>query len=109
MPCPPPNKQLKRMQFVLAKTADAQRKQKTLESVGIAGGKMKGYICGPRIYEYNGWLFEINAASGPWPLRKDGEPRRRAGDKFYDMFAEFDRLPKSKQETYRVGGGCVSI
>jgi hypothetical protein len=65
-----------------------------------------GWICGPRIYEYNGWIFELSASSGPWPLNKDLSPRKRAGNKFYDVFDNFDRLSDKDKESFRVGGGC---
>ena len=38
---------------------------------------------------------------------KDGEPKKRAGDKFYSLYAEWDALPD--KESYRVGGGCWPI
>jgi len=67
---------------------------------------MHGFMCGPRLYEYKGWFFEFGMSSGPWPLKKDGELRKRAGRKFYDVFGEWYRLHEDDQETYRVGGGC---
>ncbi len=70
---------------------------------------MRGFICGPRLYEYQGWFFEVHANCGPWPLKKDGDPRKRAGFGFYKMYDGFDRLPNGEKEKYRVGGGCVSF
>ena len=66
--------------------------------------KARGFLCGPRIYQYNGWLFEFSQAGGPWPLKKDGELRKRAGRTFYKMFDEFWK--REDKEEYRVGGGC---
>lgn len=66
-----------------------------------------GYLCGPRVYEYKCVVFEVSGYAGPWPLRKDGEPKKRAGDKFYSLYAEWDALPD--KESYRVGGGCWPI
>lgn len=69
-----------------------------------------GYLCGPRLYEFEGWFFEdAKFTGGPWPLKKDGELRKCAGRKFYSIYRRFSELPKSEQETYRVGGGCVSL
>lgn len=68
-----------------------------------------GYFCGPRVYEYDGWLFESPYYGGPWPLRKDGELRARAGRKFWAMWDRFYALPETEQEQYRVGGGCQPI
>lgn len=71
---------------------------------------MKGYICGPFIYTYKGVMFEFRQYSTqPWPLKKDGEPRLRAGKKFYDLFDEWFRLPEKERESYRVGGGCINV
>ena len=67
---------------------------------------MTGFLCGPKVYEYKGWLFEMSY-SGPWPLKKDGTPRERAGNKFWNMYKEFDKLPD--KESYRVGGGCIRM
>ena len=66
---------------------------------------MHGFICGPPVYQYKGWLFEYSMMGGPWPLRKDGELRKRAGREFYRIFEEWHDQPDREQ--YRVGGGCV--
>jgi len=66
-----------------------------------------GFMCGPRIYKYNGWLFEYSQSSGPWPLKQDGEPRKCAGNKFYEMFEEF--FKREDKESFREGGGCERI
>jgi len=63
---------------------------------------MKGILCSPPTYEYDGWTFEFR--SFPWPVRKDGELYKRAGKKFYDMFERWYDLPN--REDYRIGGGC---
>ena len=63
-----------------------------------------GFLCGPKLYEYDGWFFEF--APFPWPLRKDGEPRKHAGDKFYAMIDKFQALPEAERRRFRVGGGC---
>jgi len=71
--------------------------------------RITGFICGPRIYEFEGWCFEWHACSGPWPMKKDGELRKRAGRTFYNMVERFCKLSKADREKYRVGGGCVPI
>lgn len=68
-----------------------------------------GYMCGPRLYEYEGWCFEFSQTGGPWPIRKDGEPYKRAGVKFWDMFGRFTAMPEEERESYRVGGGCEPL
>lgn len=65
------------------------------------------FICGPRIYEFDGWIFEYHMTGGPWPLKKDGELRKRAGRTFYKVIAKFDKLTIEEKEKYRVGGGCL--
>lgn len=65
-----------------------------------------GFICRPRIYEFGGWLFEVPGIGGPWPLKKDGLPRKRAGRKFYKVISVFDTLSDSEQDSFRMGGGC---
>lgn len=57
-----------------------------------------------RAYRFEGWLFEFdrNKPLGPWPLKENFEPRKRAGKRFYDMFDKFSALPESEQEDHRV-------
>lgn len=69
--------------------------------------KVHGFICTTPVYEYKGWIFEFHRYLGPWPLRKDLEPRARAGKKFWDLFGEFYDLPESEQKKFRLNeGGC---
>lgn len=58
----------------------------------------------PKFYRYEGWLFEYSRTKpfGPWPCKKDFEPRERCGDKFYDMFGRFSKLSEKEQESHRV-------
>jgi len=70
---------------------------------------MSGFLCGPRLYEFGGWVFEDNACSGPWPLKKDGDCRKTAGRKFYKIYDKFNSLSKDEKRKYRVGGGCIQI
>ena len=68
-------------------------------------------ICGPWLYEYEGWLFESHYHLGPWPLRKsDWSPRKRAGKKFWAMWERFSALSEEERERYLVSeGGCLTI
>ena len=61
------------------------------------------FLCGPRVYEYDGWLFEVHSYCGPWPLRRDGELRKYAGRRFWEMFGRFDGLAEVARAQYRVG------
>lgn len=58
----------------------------------------------PIFYRFEGWLFEYDRRKpfGPWPCKKDFEPKKRAGDKFYKMFNRFDALSKPEQDAYKV-------
>lgn len=69
---------------------------------------MTGFLCSPPLYEYDGWFFQYGHYIC-WPLCKDGEPRKRAGKKFYDMLDRFFALSEEEQESYRVGGGCIAL
>ncbi len=62
-----------------------------------------GFMCGPKLYEYDGWFFE-HGYCGPWPLKKNGDPRERAGRVFYKMVEKW--LAEKDPESFRVGGGC---
>ena len=55
-------------------------------------------------YTYKGWTFEWKKSwpVGPWPCKKNWEPRARAGDKFWNMFQEFSALSDEEQEQCRV-------
>ena len=68
--------------------------------------KLKGFMCSSPRYKYDGWFFEYRPRAGPCPLTKEGEPRKRVGKKFYDLFDRFLDLPEEEQKKYRVGGGC---
>lgn len=50
---------------------------------------LNGFICLPVVYEHKGWTWEDSMHSGPWPLRKDGEPRARAGRVFWRVWSEW--------------------
>jgi hypothetical protein len=65
------------------------------------------FLCGPRIYTFEGWTFEdVGMMAGPWPLKQNGDPRAKAGRQFYLMWGRFDKLSKAEKEKHRVGGGC---
>lgn len=68
---------------------------------------MRGFFCTARIYEYKGREFEYSPHMGAWPIRKDGEPYKRVGEKWWEFIGEFLDLPEEGREAYRVGGGCI--
>ncbi len=65
-----------------------------------------GFICGPRIYKFRGWLFEVHAQCGPWPLKNDLSLRATAGRKFWALWDDWCQLSNKDQEQHRIGGGC---
>lgn len=62
------------------------------------------HITTTKFYEFEGWKFEYDRHKpiSPWPLKKDLEPRARAGYKFYDMFFRFQLLTIEEQEKLRI-------
>ena len=61
----------------------------------------RGFLCGPKLYKFDNWFFEWHSYCGPWPLRKDGELRKRAGRVFWKVIGEFSKLTKEEKEGYR--------
>ena len=71
---------------------------------------MTTIVCTSTVYSFRGWLFEFPPSCGPWPLRKDLSPRKRAGRVFYRVVEEFAALQKEEQDKYKVSaGGCVNV
>ena len=68
-----------------------------------------GFICSTPVYEFEGWTFEYGYTGGPWPLKKNGELRKKAGRKFWAMFYRFSKLSDDEKYAHRVGGGCQSF
>ena len=71
----------------------------------------KTILCGPSIYEYEGWLFEFSYMNGPWPLKKKcHSPKERAGKKFWNMWKRFDKLEQIEKDKFMFHkGGCIII
>jgi len=68
--------------------------------------EIHGCICGPSLYEFEGWFFELSGYGGPWPLKKDGSPRLHAGRTWWKVWDKFDALTDAEQQECHVGGGC---
>ena len=66
--------------------------------------QVRGFLCSTPVYAYGGWCFEFGYC-GPWPLKKDGELRARAGRKFFKDIKPFLGMSKKEQRKHRVGGG----
>lgn len=56
------------------------------------------------VYRFDGWEFELYRTKPfpPWPLKKDGDPRERAGRKFWKMIDQFLALSEEEQEQHRI-------
>ncbi len=56
------------------------------------------------VFSFEGWIFEYDRRKpfGPWPLKKDHEPRARAGRRFYSMFGRFLELSIHNQDSHRL-------
>jgi len=67
---------------------------------------MKGYICGPKVYEYKGMRIELSYIGGPVACNKKGEPYLRYPRNVAELLDEFWKLSEEQQNTYRTGGGC---
>ena len=67
---------------------------------------MNIHVCSASVYEFNSWTFEYHSYMGPWPIRKDGEPFKRAGKAFYSVVSEWDKLSDEEKKKTKVGGGC---
>jgi len=81
--------------------------QRIGKKTGIAVGVI--HLCGPRSYEFEGVSFEVSNYGGPWPLKKNGDPKKRAGRRFYAFYARFEALAPDEQEKHRTGGGCIVV
>lgn len=54
-------------------------------------------ICGPKVYRFEGVLFEVHSYFGPWPLKRDGSPRARAPRSFWPLWERFKSLDAGEQ------------
>jgi hypothetical protein len=71
---------------------------------------MNGFMCGPAIYRYDGWTFEVHGYCGPAPLTVHDEPWKRIPRRFWVMWEKFRALPVAEQAACRVvRGGCQRI
>jgi len=64
-------------------------------------GKCVALVTLADIYVYEGFRFEISYGM-PQKIRKDGEPAKREGQKFWDAYYAWQKLPPAEREKYRV-------
>ena len=68
----------------------------------LTDGSKIGFICGPSVYNFKGYLFEWIDNWGPVPLKKDGSPRQRVQAGFWDAVIYFGSLNSEQKLKYRV-------
>ncbi len=64
-------------------------------------GKCVTIISFPDCYRFKGFLFDYHRYLGPTRLKKNGDPSKRQGDKFYDAISEWEKLSKEEKEKTR--------
>lgn len=67
------------------------------------------HLCTPRQYLYSGVAFEVSVTGAPWPLKLDGDPKKRAGRGFYAKIDPWLKMGREEREAFRVGGGCQAV
>lgn len=55
----------------------------------------------PDCYRFKGFLFDYHCYLGPTRLKKNGDPSKIQGDKFYDAIYEWEKLSKEEKEKTR--------
>jgi hypothetical protein len=68
---------------------------------------MRGFMCGPKLYEYKGVKFEFTQSHGPHPIDSQGDPLEDITDDFYKLAEEW--FASDNREEYRIGGGCEIV
>lgn len=59
-------------------------------------------LCRNRVYRYKGYYFDVHSYCGPTRLKKDDSPHMRPGQKFWDMYVEFEKLSDEEKQKYEV-------
>lgn len=73
---------------------------------------MNGFLCSPRLYEFEGVRFEVHSYSGPCPVDAAGNPQFLGGknDPFWKLWERFRALSPEQQSGYLLqDGGCQRI
>ena len=56
------------------------------------------------IYKYKGFIFEFHHYLGPCKLKKDFEPAKLSGRKFYKILAKWEKLTNKQKKKTQVYG-----
>ena len=67
-------------------------------------GKVVGIITMANIYRFKGFTFEVSYYGGPVKLKKDFSEAERAGRKFWQVFAEWDKLTDAEKAETQIAG-----
>lgn len=67
-------------------------------------GNTKGIVSLSNIYKYENFIFEFHSYCGPTKLKKDWEPAKLQGRKFYKMIDKWVNLTKKQKEKTRIYG-----
>ena len=67
-------------------------------------GQVVGIITMANIYRFKGFIFEVHHFFGPFKLKKDFSAAERAGRKFWQVFAEWDKLTDAEKAETQIAG-----
>ena len=56
------------------------------------------------IYQYGGFTFEYHSYCGPMKLKKNFDPAKKDGVKFYKVVAKWDKLTKKEKQATKISG-----
>jgi hypothetical protein len=67
-------------------------------------GQVVGIITMANIYRFKGFIFEVHYYGGPVKLKKDFSPAAREGRKFWQVFAEWEKLTDAEKAETQIAG-----
>jgi hypothetical protein len=67
-------------------------------------GRCHTIITMANIYTYEGFIFEFHNFCGPMKLKKDFEPAKREGKKFYAAIDKWCKLTKEQKKATQISG-----
>jgi hypothetical protein len=65
-------------------------------------GRITAIITFADIYQFKGFIFEHHRYSGPMKLKKDLEPAKCEGRKFWKVWGEWNKLTDEEKEETRI-------
>lgn len=67
-------------------------------------GKVTTILTMADIFQFGGFIFEFHGYCGPMKLKKDFEPAKREGRKFFQAIAAWQKLAPEEKEATRISG-----